>query len=653
MLLGVDGLLAVLAHFLAYMTRFEGALPEAQWVNFSTWILWAVCIKLLSLAAFVGYRGMWRYTSLPDIVELAKSVTLASLLMMAILLVMARFEGFSRSVFLLDWLYTIVLLSGVRLAVRLRRGPTLQVRQQSLQSLTGGREHPLRQCVILGAGEAGEKLLRDILAHPESEVHIVGIFDDDPAKAGMTLHGIPVMGSIDSLPEWMEARPMQAQEALIAMPSASGQAMRRIVQRCKEAGLPCRTIPSLRELAQGRVSVKALRDVDYRDLLPREEAKPDPESIRAAVAGKRVLVTGAGGSIGSELCRQLLAFEPASLQLLDMSESALYAIQMELAYERQFHGHTPLLGTLADPAWTSWALETHRPDVIFHAAAYKHVPMLEAHPWQAVTNNILATANLLKAAKATGVESLLVVSTDKAVRPTNVMGASKRIAERLMLAQCRGEAPGNGPRLMAVRFGNVLGSSGSVIPLFRSQIERGGPVTVTHPDVIRYFMTVEEACLLILQACALGQAGLAGQPGAGGAGEIYLLKMGRPVNIAQMAEDLIRLSGRTPGQDIPIEFIGLRPGEKLFEELITEGEGILPSTHEQLMVLQDNGCKLSPGAPPLPELLEALAEAASRRDGPRIKALLAQGVPEYTPAPQASPSSSAPPATLSSLRCER
>ncbi|GAB7081006.1 polysaccharide biosynthesis protein [Megalodesulfovibrio paquesii] len=617
LLLAMDGLLALGAHLLAYLTRFEGALPGAQWANFFAWVAWAVAVKLLCMAAFDCYRGMWRYTSLPDVGRIAGAVTLSSLLMMSILLVAHRFEGYSRSVFLLDWLYTLLAFCGVRLAIRLHKGPAF--RMSSLRA-AAGPAGPVRDCVILGAGEAGEKLVRDILSNPESGVRLTGMFDDDPGKRGKTLHGVPVLDAIETLPTWVASGRIGAQEALIAMPSASGPAMRRIVTVCEEARLPCRTIPSLRELAQGRVSVKALRDVDYRDLLPREEARPDPASIREAVAGRRVLVTGAGGSIGSELCRQLTAFAPAELQLLDMSESALYAIQMELAYDRQFRRSRPLLGSLADADWSRWALETHAPQVIFHAAAYKHVPMLELHPWQAVTNNVLGMVHLLDAARGCGVESLLLVSTDKAVRPTNVMGASKRLAERLLQAECLAPASTD-MRLMAVRFGNVLGSSGSVIPLFRAQIERGGPVTVTHPDVVRYFMTVEEACLLILQAGALARA-----PG-GGAGEIYLLKMGRPVNIAHMAEDLIRLSGREPGRDVAIEFIGLRPGEKLYEELVTEGEGIVPSAHEQLMVLKGEACPTGS----LDTLVDELAAAAARRDGEAIRHLLRQAVPEYRP----------------------
>ncbi|MCA1944785.1 MAG: polysaccharide biosynthesis protein [Desulfovibrio sp.] len=619
LLLGVDGLLALAAHLLAYLARFEGVPPLAQWENFLAWVTWAVGIKLACMVVLDCYRGMWRYTSLPDVLRIARAVTLASLVMMSILLVTQRFQGFSRSVFLLDWLFTVLAFAGVRLGIRLWKGPGIG---PGIGKAVPAGDLPVRECVLLGAGEAGEKLVRDILSTPHAGVRIAGIFDDDATKHGKTLHGVPVLDGIEALPQWLTTRRMTAQEALIAMPSATGPAMRRIVRVCEAARLPCRTIPSLRELAQGRVSVKALRDVDYRDLLPREEARPDPEGIRQAVAGKRVLVTGAGGSIGSELCRQLLAFEPAELQLLDMSESALYAIQMELAYDRQFRRQTPLLGSLADAAWTRWALQMHRPQVVFHAAAYKHVPMLELHPWQAVTNNVLAMGHLLEAARGCGVESLLLVSTDKAVRPTSVMGASKRLAERLLQSQCS-PAAGAGMRLMAVRFGNVLGSSGSVIPLFRAQIERGGPVTVTHPEVVRYFMTVEEACLLILQAGALGQAR------DGGAGEIYLLKMGRPVNIAQMAEDLIRLSGREPGRDVAIEFIGLRPGEKLYEELVTEGEGVVPSAHEQLMVLKGEAC--APGS--MDALLAALAEAAAVRDGQRIRDLLRQAVPEYQPQP--------------------
>ncbi len=607
-LLALDLALVLTAHWLAYATRFEGHMPAEHALRMMHLLPAVGLAKLACFFAFDLYKGMWRYTSLPDLLNIVKAATAASLLVVLYLLLTHTSQGYSRSVLLLDWLYTCLLVAGLRVVIRMTYG----VGMISLPDYVRGRRRATRKrCVLLGAGKAGEKIVREVGSSPASGLRISAIFDDDPHKQGRLLHGVPIIGQVRSLPDWMSRTKDDIHEALIAMPSVSGQDLRRIVAACEEADVTYRRIPSLSEIASGDISIKDLRDVDYQDLLGRETADLDIPAIAGHLEGKTVLVTGAGGSIGSELCRQIVPFKPGRLLLLDAGEYNLYSIQMELEHERGFTDYECLLGTLQDFAWTDHVLDRYKPDVIYHAAAYKHVPMLEANPWQAVYNNIQATAHLVSAAVERNVERLLVVSTDKAVRPTNVMGASKRLTERIMRAHC-----GRGTRLMAVRFGNVIGSAGSVVPLFRRQIERGGPVTVTHPDVTRYFMTIEEACQLILQAGSMGQGG-----------EIFVLRMGRPVKIADMARDLIRLSGKEPDADVEVRFIGLRPGEKLFEELITQDEGVVPTGHPQIMVLTGDSCAWED----LSGFIAELGEAADHRDGEAIRAILQKAVPEYAP----------------------
>ncbi|MFZ5562447.1 MAG: polysaccharide biosynthesis protein, partial [Thermodesulfobacteriota bacterium] len=408
-------------------------------------------------------------------------------------------------------------------------------------------------------------------------------------------------------------------EIIIAIPSATAGQMRTIVALCEKSGVPFKTVPGFGELMNGNPSIKALRKVAYRDLLGREVVTLDKAGIGAYLEGKTVLVTGAGGSIGSELCRQIINFSPGRIVLFDRSETALYEIDLELKERsRSKVPVSPVLGDIQDRHQLIQVFERLNPHVVFHAAAYKHVPMLEAHPWKAVKNNIVGTRNVMELSRRFAVERFVLVSTDKAVRPANVMGASKRVAELLLQAGNGGaECP---TQFMIVRFGNVLGSAGSVIPLFQRQIEKGGPVTVTHPEVTRFFMTVSEACQLILQAGAIGNTG-------GGRAEVFVLRMGTPVKIVDMARDLIRLSGLEPDRDIGIEFTGLRPGEKLYEELIVEGEGVVPTGHDKIMVLRG----AEAGTAVLNGVIEELERLAGLQDGAAIKACLKKIVPEYTP----------------------
>jgi FlaA1/EpsC-like NDP-sugar epimerase len=442
---------------------------------------------------------------------------------------------------------------------------------------------------------------------------VVGFLDDNPNKVGRRIHGVPVKALLGDLVYIAEKT--EADELLIAIPSATVEQMRRIVAFCKQSGVRFKTVPSYGELIGGRISIKAVREVAYRDLIGRETVKLDEQLIENCLKGQRVVVTGAGGSIGSELCRQICRFGPEALILFERAESPLYEIELDL--KREF-GHldiVPLLADIQDGPCLRKAFQAFRPQILFHAAAYKHVPMLELQPWKAVENNIVGTQNLLELTEEFDLDRFVLVSTDKAVKPSNVMGASKRVAEMITLN--RQHCAMTNTRMMAVRFGNVVGSIGSVAPLFKKQIELGGPVTVTHPDVTRYFMTIREAAQLILQSAAMGQGG-----------EIYVLDMGTPVRIVDMARDLIRLSGFEPEVDIKIEFVGLRPGEKLHEELISDDENAQPTFHSKIFMLKGGACDLDS----LNEQIRGLVALSSLHDPERIRSKLQEIVTDYAPA---------------------
>ncbi len=609
--LGVDLLLLVAAHLLAYVIRFDGAVPQEQRANISAVLGFLLPAKLVLFHFFGLYRGMWRYTSLADLLNILKACVVAGFITLGGILLLNRFAGFSRSVFVLDALLTFLFIAGFRISLRLSC--------QNAFCLPFFREDASKRLrrkrlLIIGAGDAAEKVTREINDNKALPYMVAGFLDDHAAKIGQRIHGIPVLGPIADLSEY--AFKTKAQEVLIAIPSASRDQMQRIVELCRACEIPFKTLPGLGELISDRVSIKAIRDVSYKDLLGRPPVRLALQEIGGILAGRTILITGAGGSIGSELCRQIVRFQPGSLILMDISEQNLYQIEMELRHEYGYPDYVAVLGKVQDKALLEALFQQYRPVVVFHAAAYKHVPMVERNPWEGVYNNIFASKRLMEVSARYGVERFILISTDKAVRPTNVMGATKRMTEILMQGFCeRGKDSASGTRFMAVRFGNVLGSSGSVIPLFRRQIELGGPVTVTHPDMTRYFMSIEEASQLILQAAAMGEGG-----------EIFILEMGTPVRIGQMARDLIQLCGKEPDTEIEIRYTGLRPGEKMYEELITEGEGIVSTGHEKIMVLRGNGASLEG----LQESLENLKQFASTHDAEGIKAELGKVIPEYT-----------------------
>ena len=614
LMLFTDLAIFVAALLLAYLFRFEFTLKPEIVLQLGHLLPWIVPLKLIVFSLFGLYRGMWRYTSVRDFWLIAQATVISSLLVTFIMIYLNRFQGYSRAVFIIDGILTFLLAGGLRMAIR----SYFALYTGSKNDAASLIKVHFKKVLIIGAGDAGEKILREIIENYQLHDRVIGFIDDDPGKIGRSIHGIPVLGNVDNLADILDDE--EVQEILVAVPSASGDQIRRIVEACQRCAVSYKILPGIGELIDGRVSIKALRDISYEDLLGRKPVHLDAMGIRNYLDGKTVLITGCGGSIGSELCRQVIKFQPRLVILLDASEENLFKIQMELQNEKYFRHCETVLGHVQDLQLMEDIFKKFKPHVVFHAAAYKHVPMLEKNPWEAVYNNIIGSRMIMEMSLKHNVERFVLVSTDKAVRPTNVMGTSKRVTELIMQS-----LQGGNTKFMAVRFGNVVGSSGSVIPLFRRQIEHGGPVTVTHPEVNRYFMTIPEASQMILQAGAMGDGG-----------EIFVLRMGTPVKIADMARDLIRLSGKEPDVDIEIIFTGLREGEKLYEELITVGEDILPTGHEKVMVLRSSQHSsdadyLWATREKLNKEIDELVKDADRHDAGKIKKKLNEIVPEYTP----------------------
>jgi FlaA1/EpsC-like NDP-sugar epimerase len=617
----IDIISFALAIFAAYLLRFEFMLVERHFHEIMLIIYWLIPLKLAIFSSFGLYRRMWRYSSLNDLWFLSLATALSSLLTVDIVLYFYPFEGFSRSVFLLDAIITFIITGSFRISIRTyNRFNPGSINLPTLRMPRRVKTSDIKRVLIIGAGGSGEKILREILDNPTIGYKVVGFLDDNPGKMGRYLHGVPVLGQVDDLPSI--AKQNKLDQVIISTTSATGPEMRRIVDICKSCGVSFKTLPGIGQLLDNKVSIKALRDVNYEDLLGRPPVHLDTNSIQDYLTGKKILVTGAGGSIGSELCRQLTRFVPENIILVDAGEANLYSIQMELRHELKFDAFQAVLAGVQNKGIMEDVFNNYRPDVVFHAAAYKHVPLLERNPWEAVFNNVLGSSVMMQLAEKYETERFVLVSTDKAVRPTSVMGTSKRLAELILQSM-----QNSSTRFIAVRFGNVLASCGSVVPLFRKQIEFGGPVTVTHPEITRYFMTIREAAQLIMQAGAMGKGG-----------EIFVLEMGTPVKIADMASDLIRLSGKEPGKDIEVIFTGLRPGEKLHEELITQGEDVIRTSHKKIMTLTYNGHwnwggfssqhKFSQW---LEDGLQQLYLTARTRDPFAIKEKLKQLIPEYTP----------------------
>jgi FlaA1/EpsC-like NDP-sugar epimerase len=614
LLVFADIVMFVASLFLAYAIRFSMAIPSGEYDRIWAVLPCLVVVKVVTFFLMGVYRGMWRYTSLPDIQRLFEALLVASLLLLAGISFITRFHGYPRSVFVADCIFAFFFCGGIRVGIRILHSARLK--RLGWKGDDGDLPSHHIRLLIIGAGDAADMIIREVQGNPQSPYEIVCCLDDDVSKHHRSLLGIPVRGPIIRLAS-VAAR-FGAHEVLIAMPSVDGDRMREVVAVCEKAGLPFKTLPSLTSLIDGHVTLNDLRPVNFEDLLGRPPVKLDIEGIGHYLTGKTIAVTGAGGSIGSELCRQIIRFNPAALILIEGSEFNLYRMEMELLTERKFLNIVPAMGRVQDRSLIDSIFAHYRPQVVFHAAAYKHVPMVEMNPWEAVFNNIVGSQVVMEAAEKHGVERCVLISTDKAVRPTNVMGASKRMVEILLQSRPQGLT-----RFMAVRFGNVVGSSGSAIPLFQSQIKAGGPVTVTDPEMTRYFMTIPEASQLVLQAGSFGEGG-----------EIFILEMGTPVKIVDMARDLIRLSGKEPDRDIKIIFTGLRPGEKLYEELITHGEGIIKTAHEKIMVLRRN--ESATNYAEVRAQLEMLILDAHAHDASRIKTTLRRIIPEYTPSDIAS-----------------
>jgi FlaA1/EpsC-like NDP-sugar epimerase len=594
----LDLLLIACSYVLAIALRFDFALlPEMERLQHT--ILIVVVSKGAVFFFSRLYRSMWKYASLSDGVEIFKTVTLASVAAPFAMLVFREHEHFSRAIFLLDWIILLCLMMSSRLMWRVYR-----------ELYVIPRRHNGPRTLIVGAGEAGYQLLREIRKNPAANFNVLGFVDDDPKKIGMLLNGVKVLGDTHQLSRL--AKNLSIEKVIIAIPSANGRDVRTIIRRCKMANVRFKILPGLSDLISGKVEVSHIKDVEIDDLLGRESAQLDDQAISGYLAGKRVLVTGAGGSIGSEICRQVARYAPRKIVMLDSAETSLFNIERELSAVYPELMLVPVMADVRNRGRLECLFDEFMPEVVFHAAAYKHVPMMEYNPIEAVTNNIVGSRNVAEMADRFGTHNFVMISTDKAVNPTNIMGASKRAAECSVQAL----AATSSTKFTTVRFGNVLGSSGSVIPTFKEQIKAGGPVTVTDPGVVRFFMSIPEASQLVLQAGCLGRGG-----------DIFVLDMGEPVPILELAEELIRLSGLEPYEDIDITFTGLRPGEKMYEELLMAGENVLPTTHEKIRVL----AAMTVDKAAWEVELDQLYVAARNNDIVGMIEGLRRLVPEYTP----------------------
>ncbi|MCX7750017.1 MAG: polysaccharide biosynthesis protein [Candidatus Bipolaricaulota bacterium] len=585
---------------LAYLLRLE-AIPSSYVSGLLLYVALGLPVWLSASWAFGLWFQVWSRVGLSDLLRLGGAVGLAVVLMMGLVLGLRGWVLIPLSVPVLAGFLSFVFLGGARVGARLVR-----------ESAGRKAASPSRRVLIAGAGEAGTLLAREMLRHPEAGLLPVGYLDDDPAKRRLRIGGLRVWGTLADLSR--VASRLQIDEVLIAMPSAPGEVVRKVVEAARRAGVAYRIMPALHEILSGRVSLGALREVDLEDLLRRKPVRLNVEEIAGYLQGRVVLVTGAGGSIGSELVRQLLRYAPREVLLLGHGETSLFALAQELDRRTPRPPYRLVVADIRLEEDLIPVFQQFRPQVVFHAAAHKHVPLMEGNPAAAVRNNVVGTANVIRLALQYEVERFVNISTDKAVNPTSVMGATKRVGEYLVGQAARRAAPGRA--FISVRFGNVLGSRGSVVSIFREQIRRREPVTVTHPEARRYFMTIPEAAQLVLQAGGLGENGA-----------VYVLDMGEPVRIVDLACDLIRLSGLEPGVDVPIVFTGLRPGEKLFEELLTAEEGTVASRHDKILVARTS----IPPEEELQEKLRRLLGAAAAGDDGAVRAALQALVPTYRP----------------------
>jgi FlaA1/EpsC-like NDP-sugar epimerase len=596
-----DILLIVVSALGSYVLRLE--LTEDFFRFYLQSALWliatAIIVKPVVYYLFGLYRRLWVYASISELKLIVAAVSTASLIVSALNIGFFWLNlfgpGFSRSVLAIDWLLSLLLVGGTRF--------TLRILAESAAPRGSGQA---KKVVVIGAGDAGALVVKEMQKNRQMNLEIVGFLDDDPAKQKHTLLGVPVIGKLPDLAHVLDERPID--EVIIAIPSAPGRVVRLVADICRLKGVPFRTMPGIFELLGGKVSVSRLREVDITDLLRREPIRLHDETIGATLANKTVLVTGAGGSIGRELCRQIARWTPGRLILLGHGENSIFETLLELGENFPNLDIRPLIADVRDAGRLAAIFAEYQPQVVFHAAAHKHVPLMEANPTEAITNNVLGTQNMVATATRFGVERFVLISTDKAVAPSNVYGATKRLAEMLVLDAARR----TGKPFTVVRFGNVLGSRGSIIPKFKHQIAAGGPLTITHPDMERFFMTIPEAVYLVLQASAFGQGG-----------EVFVLNMGKQVRILDLAEDLIRLSGLEPGRDIEITFTGIRPGEKLSEVLWDAGTPLEETAHPDIFRLGNGRDDTSA----LTEWVTQLLALAQANDGAGIARRLDEIVP--------------------------
>lgn len=558
-LLMVDIFLTIVSILASYILRLE---LVAVFPTYTASVLWmiglSILIKPIIYYFFGMYRRVWRYASMRELMMVLTATTVASMAISALMIglfALNAFRGFPRSVLIIDWLMSVLLIGASRFSSRI-----LAENRVSGAALKPGRR--MKSVLVVGAGDAGVMVVRELQKNPQLNIEIIGFLDDDPEKQKIKIYGVPVIAPLSELNHILRVR--QIDEVIIAIPSAPGSVIRHVTQVCQQNRVPSRTMPAIYELLDGKVNVSRLREVEIEDLLRREPTRINSEAIGSSIEAQVVMVTGAGGSIGRELCRQIASHDPKQILLLGHGENSIFEALLELKEAFPATQFLPIIADVRDANRLKTVFEKYHPDLVFHAAAHKHVPMMEMNIEEAVTNNVLGTYNVVNACINAGVERLVMISTDKAVRPANIMGATKRFAEMIVIdaAQRTGKA------FSVVRFGNVLGSRGSVVPRFKQQIAKGGPITITHPEMKRYFMTIPEAVHLVLQASIMSRGA-----------ETFVLDMGEQVRILDLAKDLIKLSGLEPGKDIEIEFLGMRPGEKLSEDLWDEVVMIAPTDH--------------------------------------------------------------------------
>ena len=592
--IGLQLAMVALANVIAFALRFDGIPPPWAIASCAQMLPWLLAIRGLMFMPFKLYEGLWRYTSIYDVRGIVAAVAASSGVFMLVTYSPLGPEVYPRSVFVTDALLLTIMLGGGRLSRRI------------YAELSGGKRG--KRVLIFGAGNAGELVVRDMKTNREYGYQPIGFIDDDKNKVGRRIHGVPVLGTREDLQDILIKH--KADEVLIAMPNADPASIRTIVRALQAFKLPIKTLPKLADIIGGKIELNAIRNLSVEDLLARPPVGLDPLPVRRLIRGRRVMVTGAGGSIGSELCRQIVTLKPACLIMFERYENSLHAVRMELEDSKPGCGLHCVIGDVGDTVCVSATMQKYSPEIVFHAAAHKHVPLMEENPCEAIKNNVRGTRLLAQAAEFFGVDRFIFISTDKAVNPTSVMGASKRLAELAIQTQ----AIGSGTSFGVVRFGNVLGSNGSVVPRFLDQIRRGGPVTITHPEMRRFFMLIPEAVQLVMHAASQAESG-----------GIYVLEMGEQVKLFDMARDLIRLAGFVPDEEIPIEFIGLRPGEKLYEELVGIHESPGPSNIEKIY-------RVTSRTKPDPDFftrLEIVETQAAEGNVEGVRESLKQLIPEY------------------------